>query len=89
MVAWHTVALRFVGCCFLNGRYNKAMKKQQREVNVNGICNRKNKKRTERKEKTYAEGICPVCGNIIASAGFGSFTCCGIVLPEQEAEQPE
>ncbi len=30
--------------------------------------------------------VCPVCGNVIASVGRGSFSCCGITLPEQEAE---
>lgn len=31
--------------------------------------------------------ICPICGNIITSVGQGSFSCCGITLPEQEAEK--
>ena len=30
--------------------------------------------------------VCPVCGNIITSVGQGSFSCCGISLPEQIAE---
>lgn len=30
--------------------------------------------------------ICPVCGNIITSVGEGTFSCCGITLPLQEAE---
>ena len=30
--------------------------------------------------------VCPVCGNVISSVGRGSFSCCGITLPEQEAE---
>lgn len=30
--------------------------------------------------------VCPVCGNIITSVGQGSFSCCGIALPEQECE---
>lgn len=30
--------------------------------------------------------VCPVCGNIITSVGQGSFSCCGISLPEQECE---
>lgn len=33
--------------------------------------------------------VCPVCGNIIASVGKGSFSCCGILLPEQEPEDEE
>ena len=30
--------------------------------------------------------VCPVCGNIITSVGKGSFSCCGISLPEQEVD---
>ena len=30
--------------------------------------------------------VCPVCGNVITSVGQGSFSCCGIQLPELEAE---
>lgn len=33
--------------------------------------------------------VCPVCGNIIASVGSGSFSCCGIILPKQETEESE
>ncbi len=33
--------------------------------------------------------VCPVCGNIITSVGHGVFSCCGIVLPEAEAENGE
>lgn len=33
--------------------------------------------------------VCPVCGNIIASVGSGSFSCCGIILPKQEAEESD
>ena len=32
--------------------------------------------------------VCPVCGNVITAVGKGSFSCCGILLPVQEA-QPE
>lgn len=32
--------------------------------------------------------VCPVCGNVITAVGKGSFSCCGIHLPVQEA-QPE
>lgn len=28
--------------------------------------------------------VCPVCGNVILSTGHGAFSCCGILLPEQE-----
>ena len=30
--------------------------------------------------------VCPVCGNIITAVGQGSFSCCGISLPVQEAQ---
>lgn len=33
--------------------------------------------------------ICPVCGNVIWSAGEGVFSCCGITLPPLEAEEPD
>jgi DNA-binding XRE family transcriptional regulator/desulfoferrodoxin (superoxide reductase-like protein) len=33
--------------------------------------------------------VCPVCGNVIHSLGEGSFCCCGITLPAQEAEEPD
>ena len=32
--------------------------------------------------------VCPVCGNVVTAVGKGSFSCCGITLPVQEA-QPE
>lgn len=33
--------------------------------------------------------VCPICGNVIHAMGEGAFSCCGIRLPEQEAEEPE
>lgn len=33
--------------------------------------------------------MCPICGNIITSVGQGSFSCCGITLLEQEAENSD
>lgn len=38
------------------------------------------------RSKFYA---CPVCGNIIFSAGEGAYSCCGVQLPPLEAEQAE
>ena len=32
--------------------------------------------------------VCPICGNIITSVGHGTFSCCGITLPEAEASEP-
>jgi len=33
--------------------------------------------------------VCPVCGNVIQAAGNGSYSCCGILLPELEAEETD
>jgi DNA-binding XRE family transcriptional regulator/desulfoferrodoxin (superoxide reductase-like protein) len=33
--------------------------------------------------------VCPVCGNVIYSAGESSISCCGITLPRLEAEAPD
>lgn len=33
--------------------------------------------------------VCPVCGNIIHAIGEGVFSCCGITLPIQEAEEQD
>lgn len=33
--------------------------------------------------------VCPVCGNVITSAGEMTVSCCGIVLPPLEAEEPD
>ena len=30
--------------------------------------------------------VCPICGNVIISTGGAVISCCGIVLPEMEAE---
>ncbi len=33
--------------------------------------------------------VCPVCGNVIQSVGKGAYSCCGVRLPELEAEAAE
>ena len=33
--------------------------------------------------------VCPVCGNVIQAAGEAVVSCCGIVLPPQEAEETD
>lgn len=33
--------------------------------------------------------VCPICGNVITSMGEGAFSCCGISLLAQEAEEPD
>ena len=38
------------------------------------------------REKFY---VCPLCGNVIQSAGEAVISCCGIVLPSLEAEQAD
>lgn len=53
------------------------------ELLTGEIRQNKNKAGNMRKTHLY---VCPVCGNIIAAVGQGSFSCCGITLPELEAE---
>lgn len=31
--------------------------------------------------------VCPLCGNVIQAVGNGSYSCCGILLPELETEE--
>ena len=33
--------------------------------------------------------VCPVCGNVIQSAGEAVVSCCGITLPPLDAEEPD
>ncbi|MGM9571986.1 MAG: helix-turn-helix domain-containing protein [bacterium] len=33
--------------------------------------------------------VCPICGNIIWAAGEGVFSCCGVLLPPVEPEEPD
>ena len=33
--------------------------------------------------------VCPICGNVIRSAGEAVISCCGITLPPQEAEEAD
>ena len=33
--------------------------------------------------------VCPVCGNVIFSAGEGAYSCCGVQLPPLEAEKDD
>lgn len=33
--------------------------------------------------------VCPVCGNVITSLGSAVVSCCGLTLPELQAEQPD
>lgn len=49
------------------------------------VLNR-NKSANMRKSKFY---VCPLCGNVIHSAGEALVSCCGITLPPLEAEAPD
>ncbi|MGN0366022.1 MAG: helix-turn-helix domain-containing protein [Suilimivivens sp.] len=49
---------------------------------------RENENQAANMRKTHFY-VCPVCGNIITSVGQGSFSCCGITLPEQDAEESD
>ena len=33
--------------------------------------------------------VCPVCGNVVPSAGSAGVSCCGVALPPLEAEEPD
>jgi len=33
--------------------------------------------------------VCPLCGNVIQAVGNGSYSCCGILLPELETEDAD
>ena len=45
-----------------------------------------NKSANMKRSKFY---VCPICGNVIHSVGHGVFSCCGVRLPELEAETPD
>lgn len=51
---------------------------------LSGACVRnKNRSANMAKGRFY---VCPVCGNVIFSAGEAMISCCGLTLPPQEAE---
>ena len=49
---------------------------------------RENENRSGNLRKTHLY-VCPICSNVIAAVGKGSFSCCGILLPEAEPEEPD
>ena len=51
----------------------------ERVTNVNRAANMK-------RTRFY---VCPVCGNVILSAGDAAVSCCGISLPPLTAEEPD
>lgn len=48
------------------------------------LAENKNRSGNMKKVSFY---VCPVCGNVIQAAGNGSYSCCGILLPQLEAEE--
>lgn len=45
-----------------------------------------NRSSNMKKMKFY---VCPVCGNVIQSTGEGTYSCCGIVLPQLQVEDED
>lgn len=56
------------------------------ELLTGDIAENRNISANMKRSKFY---VCPVCGNVIHSMGEGAFTCCGIRLPEQVAEEAD
>lgn len=56
------------------------------ELLTGDVAVNKNISANMRRSRFY---ICPICGNVIHAMGEGAFSCCGIRLPEQEAEEPD
>lgn len=54
---------------------------------LTGDCAVNNNRSSNMKKTVFY--VCPVCGNIVQSVGTGAFSCCGIRLPELEAEEAE
>lgn len=46
---------------------------------------RENENQSGNMKKTHFY-VCPICGNIITSVGQGAFSCCGVIMPDQEPE---
>ena len=62
----------------------KALGTSVAELLTGELCENDNLSANIKKMNFY---VCPVCGNIITSVGQGSFNCCGIMLPKQDAEK--
>ena len=56
------------------------------ELLTGDVAVNKNISANMRRSKFY---VCPICGNVIHAMGEGAFSCCGIRLPAQEAEEPD
>lgn len=55
------------------------------ELLTGDVAVNKNISANMRRSRFY---VCPICGNVIHAMGEGAFSCCGIRLPSQEAEEP-
>ena len=56
------------------------------ELLAGGCVENRNRAGNLRRMQWY---VCPVCGNVVWSVGAGAFSCCGILLPPLEAEEPD
>lgn len=54
---------------------------------LSGACVRNNNRSANMAKACFY--VCPVCGNVIFSAGEAMVSCCGITLPPQEPEPPD
>ena len=56
------------------------------ELLTGDVAENRNVSANMKRSKFY---VCPICGNVIHAMGEGAFSCCGIRLPSQEAEEPD
>ena len=56
------------------------------ELLTGDVAENRNISANMKRSKFY---VCPICGNVIHAIGEGAFSCCGVRLPFQEAEEPD
>lgn len=56
------------------------------ELLTGDVAENRNISSNMKRSKFY---VCPICGNVIHAIGEGAFSCCGVRLPFQEAEEPD
>ena len=56
------------------------------ELLTGDVAENRNVSANMKRSKFY---VCPICGNVIHAMGEGAFSCCGVRLPFQEAEEPD
>ena len=56
------------------------------ELLTGDVAENRNISANMKRSKFY---VCPICGNVMHAIGEGAFSCCGIRLPFQEAEEPD